>query len=107
VCIALNHYVGAHFTRVSVYCGDVSYFATWSAIDQVIDALCAKYEENICFTKETEMEATAQRIEERFYLPRFAYAVDGMLVRFDVAPRGVLAGPGFPNHQNLFTRKID
>jgi hypothetical protein len=36
---------------------------------------------------EEEKQATAARIFERFQLPRFAYAVDGMMVRFDSAPR--------------------
>ena len=54
---------------------------------------------------EEEMEATARRMEDKFGLPGFAYAVDGMLVRFDGAIFGVPVGDGLPNLQNFFTRK--
>jgi hypothetical protein len=40
---------------------------------------------------EEQKQATAARMMDRFQLPRFAYAVDGMMVRFDSAPRN------FPN----------
>jgi len=35
VCIALNHFAGAHFQRVSGYCGNCSQSAAWWAIDRV------------------------------------------------------------------------
>ena len=33
-----------------------------------------------------EMAETSSLMEERFHLPRFAMAVDGMMVRFSEAP---------------------
>jgi DDE superfamily endonuclease len=106
VCLALNQYAGAHFTRVSAYCGNVSYHAAWSAIDRVTDALCDLKNHVIRLPTEREMEGTARRMYAKYQLPGFAYAVDGMLVRFDGAPRSIPEGPGLPNLQNFFTRKM-
>ncbi len=39
-----------------------------------------------------EMEATARRMEEKFHLPGFAYAVDGVVARFDGKPHGIPQG---------------
>lgn len=106
LCIALNHFGGAHFNRISAYCGNVSYFAAWTAIDRVREALCGLKEQYICMPTYAQMDATARRMLERFKLPRMAYAVDGMFVRFDGAVRGLRQGPGLPNLQNFFTRKL-
>ena len=70
-CIALNHFAGAHFTRVSAYCGNVSYCAAWNAVDRVRDALCRLQDEYILMPSEEEMAATARRMEEKFHLPRY------------------------------------
>jgi hypothetical protein len=53
-----------------------------------------------------EMKKTARRIFEKYHLPGFAYAVDGLLVCCDGAPHGIPVGPCFPNRQNFFTRKM-
>ena len=39
-----------------------------------------------------EMVETSTMMQERFHLPRFAMAVDGMMVRFVEAPRGLPQG---------------
>ena len=39
-----------------------------------------------------EMVETSTMMQERFHLPRFAMAVDGMMVRFVEAPRGLPPG---------------
>jgi DDE superfamily endonuclease len=106
VCLALNQYAGAHFTRVSAYCGNVSYHGAWAAIDRVTDALCALKDVVIVMPTIEEMEMTSRRMCDKYHLPGFAYAVDGMFVRFDGAPRGIPEGPGFPNKQSFFTRKM-
>jgi hypothetical protein len=106
LCLALNQYGGGHFTRVSAYCGNVSYTAAWAAIDGVTDALYDLEDVVIRLPTVRESEETARRMFEKYHLPGFAYAVDGMLVRFDGAPRGIPVGPGFPNRQNFFTRKM-
>ncbi len=46
------------------------------------------------------MQATAQRMEEKYHLPRFAYAVDGVVVRFDGKPRGIPPGNVAQNYWN-------
>jgi DDE superfamily endonuclease len=106
LCLALNHYAGSNFTRVSAYCGNVSYHAGWTAIDRVTDALCEISKYVIKLPTLHEMELTSQRMCDKYHLPGFAYAVDGMFVRFDGAPRGIPVGPGLPNLQNFFTRKM-
>jgi hypothetical protein len=41
-----------------------------------------------------ECEETVQRMFEKYHLPDLAYAVDGMLVRFDGAVRGLPVAMG-------------
>ena len=45
-------------------------------------------------------------LEQELYF-RFAFAIDGMLVRFDGAPRGIPRGPGLANLQNYWTRVVE
>ena len=45
-----------------------------------------------------EMAETSSMMEERFHLPNFAMAVDGMMVRFSEAPRGLPPG----KHKQIF-----
>jgi hypothetical protein len=45
-----------------------------------------------------EMEETSQNIKERFGLPRFSLAVDGMMTRFEEAPRRFPIG----KHKQLY-----
>ena len=52
--------------------------------------------------KNDEMEDTSQRMLNRFHLPRFAMAVDGMMVRFSEAPRGL---PPDKDTQQFWCRK--
>ena len=52
------------------------------------------------------MAATARRLERRFGLPDFAMGIDGMLCRFEEAPRGIPVGPGYPVKQSFWSRKM-
>ncbi len=90
-CIALNHWGGANLTRVSAYCGDVSYTAAWHAVDKVRSRLVELAPTYITMPTVPEMEATAKRMEEKFSLPGFAYAIDGMHVRFDGCVKNIPA----------------
>jgi len=105
MCLALNHFGGGHFQRVTGYCGNVSQNAAFCAIERVRQKLVELKAEFIRLPTVAEMEATAARIEERFQLPNFAYGIDGMPVRFDEAIRGIPVGPGFANLQNYRSRK--
>ena len=49
-----------------------------------------------------EMEATAQRMLEKYHLPRFAFAVDGVFTKFQEAPRNLPPGK---HKQQFWTRK--
>jgi hypothetical protein len=93
-------------SSVCAYCGNVSFTAAWAAIDTVTDALYDLEEAVIRLPTVTESEETARRMFEKYPLPGFAYSVDRMFVCFDGAPRGIPVGPGFPNQQNFFTRKV-
>ncbi len=64
------------------------------------------YDEFITLRPEAEMLATAERMEQKFHLPGFAYGIDGMLVRYEGAPRGLEQGPGMPTKQDHFCRKM-
>jgi hypothetical protein len=102
VCIALNHYAGAHFQRVSAMCAGVSQTAAWWAIKRVTYALCDRKAEFIRMPTVQDMEETAQRMLERFHLPRFAFTVDGMVVVFKGCPRRI---PQTIVKQNYWNRK--
>ena len=106
VCITLNHFGGGHFQRVSGYCGNVSTTAAWHAIQRVRDQLAGMKAEYVRLPTQEQSAATARRNLERFHLPGFAYGIDGMLVRFDDAIRGIPVGEGYPLLQNYFSRKM-
>jgi hypothetical protein len=89
VLIALNYYAGGQFQRVTALCGGVSQPTVWRVIHRVSHAICMHKAQHMRMPTEEQMHATAQRMLERFHLPRFAFAVDGMMVRFDVAPRDI------------------
>ena len=92
VCITLNYLAGAPFKRTAALCGGVSYSACWWAIQRVTHALGQHKVEFMRMPNHEEMSATARRMYERFGLQRFAFAIDGMLVRFDGAPRSIPRG---------------
>ena len=104
VCLTLSHFGGAHFNRVSAYCGNVSHHAAHDAIDRVRRGILNLKDEFIRLPSEAEMAATAGRLLDRFHLPDFSYGIDGMMVRFDGAPCGLPVGPGYPILRNFNTR---
>ena len=101
-CIALNSYAGGQFQRISGLCGDVSQHAVRMALNRVTNALVKKRNQFIFMPSSTEMEETSGRMFNRFYLPRFAMAVDGMHVRFQEAPRRL---PPQKHKQQFWCRK--
>ena len=78
LCIALNH----SLPEGSAYCGDVSVAGAHQAIVRVRTKILELKEEYVHLP-------TAIDIEEKYRLPGFAYAVGGMLVSFDEAPRNI------------------
>ena len=91
VCIALNHYAGGHFQRISAWCAGVSQNGARLCLIRVTNALIKKKSEFIFMPNVDQMQDTAQRMQEKFKLPRFAYAVDGVQMRFPDAPRNIPA----------------
>jgi hypothetical protein len=104
MCFALNHFEGTHFNRITAYCGDASKSAVWDAVNRVRDSLVSSAPLYIKMPSDDECEATAQRMFEKYHLPNFAYAVYGMLVRFDGAVRSLPVGHGRAVLQSFFTR---
>jgi hypothetical protein len=109
VCIALNFYGGGHLTRVAGLCGGVSQKAAWCAIRKVTAGLCDLKGQVIQMPTNREMAATAQRLERRFHLPGFAFGVDGVVVKFEEAPRAIPEGTvkqDFWHHKNCHALNV-
>ena len=98
VCVALHHFGGGQFQRVTGLCGGISQNGARLALIRVTDALVKRRAEFIYMPSIEEMEETSQRIMERFKLPRFSMGVDGMMTRFEEAPRRLPVG----KHKQLF-----
>jgi hypothetical protein len=92
VCLALNFYAGGHFTRIAALCGGVSQKTAWLAIQKVTNQLCLLKAQYIRMPTTQEMEETANRLEAQFHLPRFAFGIDGVVMKFDGAPRELPEG---------------
>jgi DDE superfamily endonuclease len=92
VCVALGFYGGGHLTRVAGLCGGVSQKAAWCAVRRVTTALVALKGQVIRMPDDLECAATVQRLKDRFHLEGFAFGVDGVLVKFEEAPRSIPAG---------------
>jgi hypothetical protein len=56
-------------------------------VQQVSWALCQHKATHIKMPSEEQKQAAAARMMQKYQLPRFAYTIDGMMVRFDSAPR--------------------
>ena len=87
VLVALNHYAGGQFQRTTALCGGISQSTVSRTVEHVSYAICQHKANFLKMPSEEQMHATAARMMNRFHLPRFAFAVDGMMVRFDNAPR--------------------
>ena len=72
VCVALSHYGGGHFFRISALYGGFSKAACWQAVKQVTDSLVSKKAMFISMPSVLDMEQTSARMLERIKLPRFA-----------------------------------
>ena len=102
VCIALGMYGGGHFQRIAGLCGGVSQYAARQALVDVTNSLLGHRNEFIFMPSIREMENTADKMWHRFHLPRFALAVDGVMLRFQDAPRNLPAGK---HQQQYWCRK--
>ena len=102
VCVALNHYAGGQFQRVTGWCGGISQNGARCALIRVTDALISRRADFIYMPGIAEMEETSQRNLVRFKLPRFSMAVDGMMARFELAPSGL---PPHKHKQLFWCRK--
>jgi hypothetical protein len=102
VCITLYTMGGGQFQRISGFCFGISQSTARLCILRVTDALIKLKDEYMHLPDVEEMAATAERIYQRFHLPRFCMAVDGMHVRFPDAPRGL---PDNTHKQAFWCRK--
>lgn len=102
VCAALCHYGGGHYQRITGLGSGVSQYAARAAMIRVTDALISRKAQFISMPDIQEMQETSQKMLDRFGLPRFAMAVDGMMARFEEAPRKLPAGK---HQQQYWCRK--
>ena len=102
VCIALGIYAGGHFQRIAGLCGGVSQFSARIALKEVTKALIRHRKEYIYMPTDMEMEETADRMWQKFHLPRFALGVDGVMLKFQEAPRNL---PENKHQQQFWCRK--
>ena len=102
VCIALGMYAGGHFQRIAGLCGGVLQFAARTALKEVTKALVCHRKEYIYMPTDMEMEETADRMWQKFHLPRFALGVDGVMLKFQEAPRNL---PENKHQQQFWCRK--
>jgi hypothetical protein len=105
LCIALNCWGSGMFLRGSAYCADVKTPTAWRCCQRVRLALHDIAPHVIHLPGEAAKAATAARMLAKYHLPRFAYAIDGMLAYFDHAPVKIPVGEGFPLKQHFWTRK--
>ena len=102
VCIALGMYGGGHFQRIAGLCGGVSQYAARQALKEVTEALLQYRNHYIFMPTNNEMQETAERMFEMFKLPRFALGVDGVMLKFEAAPRKL---PENKHQQQFWCRK--
>ena len=102
VCIALVMYAGGHFRRIAGLFGGVTQFAAGIALNEVNKALIRQRKEYIYMPTDMEMEETADRMWQKFHLPRFALGVDGVMLKFQEAPRNL---PENKHQQQFWCRK--
>jgi hypothetical protein len=100
LCVALNFYGGGHFQRIAGLCGGVSQPTAHRCIKKVTEAICLLKPEYIMMPTRQQMQDTARKMEDKFDLPRFAYGVDGVVVKFASKPRGIPDGNVGQNYWN-------
>ena len=98
VCLTLNFYGGAHFQRTSGLLWGVSQTCARTAVVRVTDALVSMKALFIHMPSKATMQDTADRMFNKYHLPRFCCAVDGVMMKFWEAPRGI---PDAFQQQNL------
>jgi hypothetical protein len=67
-----------------------------------VNAICALKDEFIRMATNQECAVTARFLQNKFCLPRFAFGVDGVVVKFE-APRGI---PEDTIQQDFWNRKM-
>ncbi len=89
VLVALNYYAGGQYQRTTALCGGISQSNVCRTVKEVSWAICQHKTKFLKMPSEEQMHATAAFMMNRYHLPRFAYAVDSMFVRFDNAPQNI------------------
>ena len=89
VCIYLSHMGGAEFQRMTRWCGGVSKSTARLCLIHVVNVLVKRKAEFINMQEVDGMHETARRMFDKYKLPRFSMAVDGMQVPFREAPRKI------------------
>ena len=89
LCIALSFYAGVSFQKTIGLVAGVSQYSAWKAIHRVTDALITYKNRYIHLPPKQTLEDTARRMLQRYNIPNLGFGIDGMLVFFSQAPRGI------------------
>ena len=100
--LTLCHFAGNTFYRIAGQSHNIGRTASRDIIRRVTDAILRHKEEFVYLPSAAEMRNTATEMEERFELPDFGLAIDGIHMRLAGAPQGI------PHHhckQHYWCRK--
>jgi len=88
----LHYNIGNLYHRTAGFCAGVSKRSAWWATERVTEAICQFRAEYVRLPTNDQKDQMAQRMLDRFHLPRFAFAVDCVLAKFEKAPCGIPQG---------------
>ncbi len=92
VLILLNILGGGHFMRTTALIGNVTSSTVFEVMKRVMVAINNLKPQFLKMPTEEEMAETAARMETRFHLPGFAFAVDGVMANFREKPQRIPHG---------------
>lgn len=90
VLIGLNILSGGHFLRTGALLADVSYYAALNALHKFCVAVNELKSQVLHLPSLETMYKTSKAILEKYHLPGFAFAVDGVHIFLDEKPRNIL-----------------
>ena len=83
VLIGLNILAGGHFLRTGALLADVSYYAAWNALHKFCVAVNELKSQVLHLPSLETMYKTSEATLDKYHLPGFAFAVDGVHIFFD------------------------
>ena len=100
--LTLAHFAGNNFMRVSGQSHNIGRTAARDIIVRVTDAILEYKDKFVYLPSPEEMRMTADEMFDRFKLPNFGVAIDGIHMKFAQAPQGI---PADHTQQHYWCRK--